>query len=292
VPDTRISAHRPTPSGSRLAPASVVTANRNAPAPAAYWIATPTTVTASGGFPGPATAASSPAPASTSPSAAPTRGTLVRDGAPVRPVSVAVLAGDPLTGQGAVAHLRGRSEVRVLAAERQQEAEVVLIVVDRITEDTLKLMERVAQESVNDDVRFVLVGDGVREHHMLRAVTCGLVSVIPRREADFDRILRAIVDVREGRLEMPGAAIGWLVGQLRAIHQDVLEPNGLTAAGLETREVDVLGLLSEGLSTFEIAQRLNYSERTVKNIIHGVLTRLKLRNRAHAVAFAVRIGAL
>jgi DNA-binding NarL/FixJ family response regulator len=285
VPDTRISAHRPTPSGSRLASASVATANRNAPAPAAYWIATPTTVTVSGGFPGPATAASSS-------SAAPTRGTLVRDGAPVRPVSVAVLAGDPLTGQGAVAHLRGRSEVRVLAAERQQEAEVVLIVVDRITEDTLKLMERVAQESVNDDARFVLVGDGVREHHMLRAVTCGLVSVIPRREADFDRILRAIVDVREGRLEMPGAALGWLVGQLRAIHQDVLEPNGLTAAGLETREVDVLGLLAEGLSTFEIAQRLNYSERTVKNIIHGVLTRLKLRNRTHAVAFAVRTGAL
>jgi hypothetical protein len=39
---------------------------------------------------------------------------LVRDGAPTRPVSVAVLAGDPLTGQGAVAHLRARPEVRVL----------------------------------------------------------------------------------------------------------------------------------------------------------------------------------
>ena len=291
MPDTRISAHRPTPSGSRLASATVVTANRNAPATAAFWVATPTTVTASAGFPGPAPASPSPSPALSS-SAASARGTLVRDGAPTRPVSVAVLAGDPLTGQGAVAHLRARPEVRILGAERQQEAEVVLIVVDRITEDTLKLMERVAEESVNDDARFVLVGDGVREHHMLRAVTCGLVSVIPRREADFDRILRAIVDVREGRLEMPGVALGWLVGQLRAIHQDVLEPNGLTAAGLETREVDVLGLLAEGLSTFEIAQRLNYSERTVKNIIHGVLTRLKLRNRAHAVAFAVRIGAL
>jgi DNA-binding NarL/FixJ family response regulator len=292
VPDTRISAHRQTPAGSRLASATVVTANRNAPASAAFWTATPTSVTASGALPGSASAASSPAPAPAPPPAAPTRGSLVRDGVSVRPVLVAVLAGDPLTGQGAVAHLRGRSEVRVLGAERQQEAEVVLIVVDRITEDTLKLMERVAEESVNEDARFVLVGDGVREHHMLRAVTCGLVSVIPRREADFDRILRAIVDVREGRLEMPGIALGWLVGQLRAIHQDVLEPNGLTAAGLETREVDVLGLLAEGLSTFEIAQRLNYSERTVKNIIHGVLTRLKLRNRAHAVAFAVRIGAL
>ena len=208
------------------------------------------------------------------------------------PVAVAVLADDRLTRQGAVVHLGSCPEVRVLGAERQHEADVVLVLVNRISEDTLDLMARVANGSANKDVRFVLVGDGVREQHVLRAVTFGMVSVVSRREADFDRILRAIVEVSKGRLEMPGVALGWLVAQLRSIHRDVLEPNGLTAAGLEHREVEVLRLLSEGLNTMEIAQRLNYSERTVKNIIHGVLTRFKLRNRAHAVAFAVRTGAL
>jgi DNA-binding NarL/FixJ family response regulator len=72
----------------------------------------------------------------------------------------------------------------------------------------------------------------------------------------------------------------------------VLDPHGLTAAGLYTREVDVLRLLAEGMDTLEIAQRLNYSERTVKNIIHGVLSRLKLRNRSHAVAYALRNGVM
>lgn len=288
----RISTHPLTPpAGARLASARAATAARNTGAPAAFRAAPPAASPAAGLSDPDPSAVPLPAPASP-PAAAAARGVLAREGAPTRAVSLAVLAGDPLTGQGAVAHLRTRSEVRVLGAERQHEAEVVLIIVDRITEDTLKLMERVAVESAHGDARFVLVGDGVREHHLLRAVTCGLVSVIPRREADFDGIVRAIVDIREGRLEMPGVALGWLVAQLRTIHQDVLEPNGLTAAGLETREVDVLGLLAEGLSTFEIAQRLNYSERTVKNIIHGVLSRLKLRNRAHAVAFAVRTGAL
>jgi DNA-binding NarL/FixJ family response regulator len=70
----------------------------------------------------------------------------------------------------------------------------------------------------------------------------------------------------------------------------VLAPNGLTEAGLYTREVDVLRLLAEGLDIAEVAQRLNYSERTVRSIIHGVLTRMKLRNRVHAVAFALRSG--
>jgi DNA-binding NarL/FixJ family response regulator len=206
------------------------------------------------------------------------------------PVPLAIIAGDPVTGQGAIAYLRSRREVTVLPPDRMHEAEVVLILVAWITEETLAWM-RQAVDAVAD-VRFVLVGDGVRERHVQRAIECGPVSVIPRREADFERILRAVQGVREGRLEMPEVVLGWLINQIRSLQKDVLAPKGLTTSGLEAREVDVLRLLSEGLDTQQIAVELNYSERTVKNIIHGVLTRLKLRNRAQAVAFAFRNGAL
>ncbi|MBS2538423.1 response regulator transcription factor [Catenulispora sp. NF23] len=91
---------------------------------------------------------------------------------------------------------------------------------------------------------------------------------------------------------MPQDALGWLVKQLRSIEADVLAPNGLTPSGLESREIDVLRLLADGCDTAEIAERLSYSERTVKNIISGILTRLGLRNRAQAVAYAIRHGAL
>ena len=36
--------------------------------------------------------------------------------------------------------------------------------------------------------------------------------------------------------------------------------------------------------------RVAYSERTVKNVLHDLTTRLQLRNRTHAVAYAVREG--
>lgn len=48
--------------------------------------------------------------------------------------------------------------------------------------------------------------------------------------------------------------------------------------------------MSEGLDTSEIAAELSYSERTVKNVMHGLTTRLHLRNRSHAVAYALREG--
>ena len=54
----------------------------------------------------------------------------------------------------------------------------------------------------------------------------------------------------------------------------------------------MLQLLAEGFDTVAIATKVNYSERTVKHIIHGFVTRKKLRNRAHAVAYALRAGVL
>ncbi|MDA8292188.1 MAG: helix-turn-helix transcriptional regulator, partial [Actinomycetota bacterium] len=58
------------------------------------------------------------------------------------------------------------------------------------------------------------------------------------------------------------------------------------------RELEVLGLVADGLGTAEIARRLLCSERTVKNVLHEVTERFGLRNRCHAIAYALRAGAI
>jgi len=57
---------------------------------------------------------------------------------------------------------------------------------------------------------------------------------------------------------------------------------------LTAREREVLSLIADGCPTREVAQRLCYSERTVKNVLHDAVTKLGARSRSHAVAHAVR----
>ncbi len=59
---------------------------------------------------------------------------------------------------------------------------------------------------------------------------------------------------------------------------------------LSDREQAVLSLIAEGYPTREVALRLSYSERTVKNILHDVVAKLNARSRSQAVAEAVRAG--
>jgi DNA-binding NarL/FixJ family response regulator len=178
-------------------------------------------------------------------------------------IVVSIQANDALIGAGAAAYLRSRPGLVPVLASAAPVADVILVLAGQVRESTVAWMQQAARRTSRSNARFVLVGDGERPPWIESAVASGLVSVLPWRGSDFERIVDAI-----HRTARPAGT------QLR------------------DRELEVLRLLADGLSTLEIASRLNYSERTVKNIIHGVVSRLNLRNRTHAVAFALRNGLL
>ena len=65
------------------------------------------------------------------------------------------------------------------------------------------------------------------------------------------------------------------------------------ASGLTAREVEVLGLIGEGISNQDIADRLGLSQRTVERHVSNIYLKLGLEgrsSRAAAASYAVRSG--
>ncbi|MDH6131467.1 DNA-binding NarL/FixJ family response regulator [Kitasatospora sp. MAA4] len=211
----------------------------------------------------------------------------------VKPVTVAVLANDPVTGEGAVSWLSTCKGITASYWTWRHPADVLLVLATEVTGDTLSRVERVQHETPDSALPMVLVAHEFPEHHMLRAIDLGLVSFLHRQESGFEEIRRAVVDAAAGddQESAPGVQQA-LIAHIRTIRDNALVPHGLNIAGLVDREVEVLGLLAEGLTTNQISAKLSYSERTVKSIVHDVVTRLGLRNRTHAVVYALRTGVI
>jgi DNA-binding NarL/FixJ family response regulator len=125
---------------------------------------------------------------------------------------------------------------------------------------------------------------------LVAAVECGVVGVVRRADASAQRLADTITAVARGEGSVPADLLGRLLDQVGRLQRQVLDPRGLAFTGLSPREIDVLRLVADGKDTAEIARTLAFSERTVKNILHDVTTRLQLRNRSHAVAYAMRMG--
>jgi DNA-binding NarL/FixJ family response regulator len=64
----------------------------------------------------------------------------------------------------------------------------------------------------------------------------------------------------------------------------------LAKAALSSREIDVLKLIAEGLSTKEVATRLGVADTTAKKHTAGVLSKLGAKDRTHAVRLALERG--
>lgn len=59
---------------------------------------------------------------------------------------------------------------------------------------------------------------------------------------------------------------------------------------LTPREVEVLGMIAEGLGNKSIARRLHISEHTVKFHISSIFTKLNAKSRTEAVTLGARLG--
>ncbi|OKI20280.1 helix-turn-helix transcriptional regulator [Saccharothrix sp. CB00851] len=195
-------------------------------------------------------------------------------------VGVAVVARDPMLEAGAASALREHPELVVVPADDAEAAQVTVVMVDEVDRAVLDLA-RTRHGAV------VLVVADLTPAQALHAVLAGVRGLLRRRDAGAERLARAVLAASVGDCTVPPDLLDQLHGT-----EAVSSGSVLAGAGLSERERAVLSLVAEGHETGEIAKKLCYSPRTVTTVVHDITYRFRLRNRAHAVAYALRAGLL
>lgn len=199
---------------------------------------------------------------------------------------MAVYATDPVSATGIAGELRLRPEVLVIPDNDFSKAAVTVVVADEVDSAAVRITKAIQREGS----RVVMVVARLDDAGLLAAVEAGASGILRRADAVADRVAHSVLTAAQGDGAVAPDLLGRLLDQMSKLQRQVLAPRGLSLNGFSQREVDVLKLLGDGWDTAEIATRLSYSERTVKNVIHDITSRLQLRNRSHAVAYAVRAG--
>jgi DNA-binding NarL/FixJ family response regulator len=203
-------------------------------------------------------------------------------------VKVSLLATDQLALAGLFNYLGVQEDLTLVGDDRSADADVLVVASDRLSTDVVALLR---SSSARNPIPTVLIIADLSEEELLLAVRCHVVAVIPRAAVTADRLTHAVRVAAAGGGVIPPGLVGKLLERLEQLQRQA-PAKGRAAPGWTAREIEVLRLLADGVDTGEIAEKLRYSERTIKHIIQTVTRRFSLRNRTHAVAHAVRAGAI
>jgi len=107
------------------------------------------------------------------------------------------------------------------------------------------------------------------------------------KDADGDQLVEAVRVIAAGDALIAPSVTRRLISEF-ANRPELAEIKGLD--DLTEREVEVLGLVANGLSNAEIGEALFVSESTVKTHVSHILTKLQLRDRVQAVVAAYESG--
>jgi DNA-binding NarL/FixJ family response regulator len=204
-----------------------------------------------------------------------------------RRVAIYVCSEDPLSQTGLSTQLHSQPQLELVDAAALGSDTVAVVAADELNEGTLKLLSGLNKRGCH---RVVLVINKLDDNLLFSAIDAGVCAIVRRSEATATRLAQLALRAADGEAVLPSDVQSRLLRQVSRLQHHVLVPLGLSHSGLSEREVRVLRLVADGLDTHQIARELCYSERTVKVILHDVINRFQLRNRSHAVAYALREG--
>jgi len=133
------------------------------------------------------------------------------------------------------------------------------------------------------DLRCLMLTSFTSDEAMLDAILAGASGYVVKDIKGMD-LARAIKEVGAGRSLLDSRAAAALMAKLRGEDESADPLSGLTS-----QERTLLSLLSEGLTNKQIAEQMFLAEKTVKNYVSRLLSKLRMESRTQAAVFATKM---
>lgn len=215
-------------------------------------------------------------------------------------IRVLVVNNVRLTCELAVAALNEEADMRVTDFARSADEamaklahnryDVALVSISLPDQEALRITHEVARGIMN--VKVLISGLVESKAAVLRCVEAGAAGYVLEEDSLAD-LVRKIRAVACNQFHVAPKMAGALMARLAELKRRVTtihtlqrldsygDPTELTA-----REGEIIGLIEQGLTNQQIADRLVIELGTVKNHVHNILHKLGVQNRQHAVIFA------
>jgi len=124
---------------------------------------------------------------------------------------------------------------------------------------------------------------------IVRALKSGATGYV-LKESFGDNIFNGIEKVVKGDYYLDGALSPDLIMELVSVPDKDGKRNNHAENYLTPREQEIMGLLAEGLSRREVAEKLFLSQKTVENHASNIMNKLSLNNTIELVRCAAKLG--
>jgi DNA-binding NarL/FixJ family response regulator len=170
---------------------------------------------------------------------------------------------------------------------RRLHPDVVLMDIHMPVVDGIVVTRQVVQEF--PEIAILMLTMHQQSEQILQAMKSGARGYL-LKTASLHEVAEAIRTVHAGGVSVPPEMTGIIVKEYRRLSESSSVHQSIEM--LQAKEVEIIRYVAMGMSNREIAEKLSYSEKTVKNYLSTIFQKLHLRDRTQVAIFALRQGLL
>ncbi len=169
-----------------------------------------------------------------------------------------------------------------LEKTRHYEPDVVVMDVRLPGKSGIEATREILQE--RPQTKVIMLTSYAEDDVLFDAINAGAAGYV-LKQIGSDDLIRALQTVGRGESMLDPAVTQKVFQQMRTTARQVEDEY---FAALTDQELMILGLMTDGLTNKEIARRVFLSEKTVRNYVSSILSKLNVTSRAEAAVYAVR----